>query len=679
MVRDAGGRGLMSELLLELYVEEIPALMQEKARQSYHSIFERKLKEQDIEDFTLETHIGPRRFALFAKNLPDKIKSKKIEVKGPKTSAPKQAVEGFCKSNNIDVSDLVVKEVKGQECYFYENETGERSIDSLLPAIIQETISEYIWPKSMFWNNYKIKFVRPLLNILCVLDDKVLDFTYGHLKANNHTFGHRFAKYKKIEVKNIDDYKKSLENNHVTLAREDRKNQIRQGIEDLESKHNFKVELDERLLEEVAGLNENVRVLAGKISEKFMHLPPEILSTSMKSHQRFFSCRDSNGDFAPYFVFVSNVVDADSKEIIFGNEKVLSARLADGLYFYNQDRKKSLEERIDALDKLVFHEKLGSMKDKVHRLKKMAEFIAPENKELHKAALLCKSDLATEIVGEFPELQGLMGYYYSLEENLGQNLASYIGNHYKPVGVKDLPEKGFSELALIDKIDSLVGLMLAGERASGSKDPYGLRRYALGIVRIMLDGVEINLRKLVEYSSNLFNIKDKSGIDNVLDFIQERLKNYWKDEYSQDVINSVVDFAVEDNMVLIYKKLQALGDFVSREDAKELLSIHRRISNIIVDFSSQEFSSSLFDTKEEKALEKSYLEISPEIEKSIEDRDFTDVFEKLLSFKKPLSDFFENILVNDENIEKSNNRKALLKSIDNLFNRIANFSQLNKI
>lgn len=669
----------MSELLLELYAEEIPALMQEKARSSYHEIFEKKLKEAGIDSFNIVSNVGPRRISFFLTNLPKSLESKKTELKGPKVGAPDPAIEGFCKSNNISRKDLVIKEVKGQECYFLLKESGKREMTQILPKIITETIGDYVWPKSMCWGDYEMRFVRPLLNILCLFDGKLLDLEYGHLKSSDYTFGHRFTKYEKIRVGNIDDYKNALKASHVILSREERLEIIKSEVLKIEKEHKVTVDMPPKLLEEVAGLNEHVRVLIGKISDKFMHLPSEILTTSMRSHQRFFSCSDGKGGFAPYFVFVSNVVDADAKEIVSGNEKVLSARLADALYFYEQDQKTDLSTRVNDLGKLVFHEKLGSMKDKVKRLEKLSAFVKPGDKDLEKAAMFCKSDLTTEMVGEFPELQGVMGCYYAKLEGLNDRVANYIGNHYKPVGLSDMPDKDAMELALIDKVDSLTSLMIAGERATGSKDPYALRRYALGIIRIILEGIDINLVEMVEHSAGTLKEWSESCISDIIQFIEDRLKNYWKDQYRHDLINAVVDFDKEDNLLLVKKKIDALQNFVSKNEANDLLSIYLRISNIIGDNLLTKVQENLLKASEEKALYNKYLEVEPVAIKLMENCEYGKVFDLILSLKDPLTNFFDNVLVNDDDLAIAANRKALLGNIYNLFQGIANFNHLSNL
>lgn len=679
----------MSELILELYTEEIPALMQRPAEEEYKRIFEKAFVNAQIEYSLLEVHIGPRRVAVHIDGLPAKLPAKNIELKGPKVGAPDMAIEGFCKANNISKNDLVIKNLGAGECYFYEYTTKEQPITEILPQILVSSINEYSWPKSMYWGDYSIKWVRPLLNVMCILDSKILPLEYGHLSSNNFSFGHRFIANQKFTVENWGDYLTKLKKSFVVLSRADRTNLIKAGIESIEKEHNLFVEIDSRLLEEISGLAEHISVLIGKIPEKFMHLPSEILVTSMRTHQRYFPTKFKDGKFAPYFVFVSNLPGDDLSGVVSGNEKVLSARLSDAIYFYNQDKKRSLEDRVEDLKSVLFHAKLGTIFDKSQRLVAIAEFLQSGNKDLARSALLCKADLVTEAVGEFPELQGIMGSYYALEAGANAEVVDAIRNHYRPLGNDDeVPAGTAAYLALADKIDSLVGLMLAGERATGSKDPYALRRYALSIIKIIVENKlgGIKLRNLITHVIELYDLSLRgAGGDtaiHIIQFIEERLKHWIVASHldaspNDGLVNAAIDLSLEDDLVITINKLKTLDSMMKSSEGEILLQLYRRVSKILGDEkTAANIDESKFKADEEKSLYAAIRNILPEIESALKSKDFTAALSNLCSLNDPISKFFDNVMVNDPDTEIANNRKAILKLMADVFGKIANFERM---
>jgi len=660
----------MAELLLELYTEEIPAMMQKAVEKGFEDIYNKALSAESIDYTHLKTYIGPRRITLHIDGLQEELEAQNIEIKGPKSTAPDSAIDGFCRSKGIGRDSLVIK----GECYFYEKKIEARSLKSVLPKIIVENIGKYVWPKSMYWGDYKVKWVRPLLNILCILDGEILALEYAHLKANNKSFGHRFADYNAFEVKSFADYKEQLHTKHVILDRAERLELISTSIKKLEAKHNIQAFDEPKLLEEVAGLNEHINVLVGEIDKRFLHIPPEALVSSMKTHQKFFPCKDATNGFAPYFIFVSNVPGADNNEIIRGNEKVLSARLADALYFYEQDQKTPLKDR--DLSKIVFHANIGTMQDKVGRLIHLAEYFDKGNEDLVRAASLCKSDLVSEMVGEFPELQGIMGDYYAKQEGENKEIALAIRDHYKPMGTDDLPKGLAAKLALIDKIDSLVGLMVAGERATGSKDPFALRRMALGIIRIILaEKLDVNLTAIVDLNYTSFATSSDIKPEIIL-FIEDRLKNYYKDTYDTQVIRAAIDLSLEDNILITDLKLRFLDEFSKSQSGLELIEVYRRVTNILSDEKFDKIDVTLFNNTHEKNLYNKLLGIIPNVKASIGSSDFSKAFNQILDLKTPLTSFFDNVMVNDNDPIIAQNRKAMLFELSNLFKQIAHFEYL---
>lgn len=669
----------MSDLILELYIEEIPAFMQSPARQSYQDIFTEIFAKNDIKYKALDVYVSSRRITLHISNISSTISAKAIELRGPKVEAPENAINGFCYANNITKDVLVKQLVKDQEYYFYKSQIPEQKVSDLLPLILPEAINTHKWPKSMYWGDYDLKWVRPLKNIMCILNGKVLDFSFYHLKSNDITFGHHFMAYNEIRVSSFEDYEKNLRENFVILSREERKHVIETSISKITMEKSLVIKDDPKLIEEVVGIVEYPNVLLGKINDKFMHIPSEILVTAMRNHQRYFALYNKDGSFAPYFLFVSNIVTNNPENIISGNEKVLSARLSDSAFFYKQDQLLSLKTRVESLANVIFHAKLGSMKNKVDRITALAKFIDKENTDLHLAALLCKGDLATEIVSEFPELQGIIGGYYARIEGHNEKVVYAISNHYKPEGLEDKPPEGIGAmLALIDKIDSLVSLYHAGERSTGSKDPYALRRYALGIIRIIIDNkISLNMGDIVSYILSMFNASDNIKIE-VLEFLEGRLNSYLKGFVSLDVINATINLSKNSNILVSYNKALTLDRFIKTESGKNLVHAYKRANNIIGENVSSNLSvdENILKEESEKNLFYAVNEVGKKLENLINLQDFNASLELLASLLLPVNSFFDNVTVNDSDTQLANNRIAILKKAVSNFNKFANFSEI---
>lgn len=668
----------MSDLILELYIEEIPAFMQSVAQKSYHDIFTQIFAKNDINYEDLNIYVSSRRIAVHIAGIDSTIADKSVEIRGPKIDAPAPAIEGFCKSNNITKDALTTKVIKDQEYYFYSSTMPQQKVSDILPSILPEAIAAHKWPKSMYWGNYDLKWIRPLKNIMCLLDGKILEFTFHHLKSNDITFGHHFMAYNELKISSFEDYKAKLQENFVILSADDRKIMIQNGLTKIAGEKNLILKSDERLIEEVTGIVEYPNVLLGKINNKFMDIPSEILVTAMRNHQRYFALYNKDGSFAPYFLFVSNIITENPDNIIAGNEKVLSARLSDSAFFYKQDQLTSLEARVDSLSSVIFHAKLGSIKEKVERIVAISKFMDKDNLSLHKAALLCKGDLTTEIVSEFPELQGIMGGYYAKIEGYSDDIASAISSHYKPEGLDDKSPIGTGAiLALIDKLDSLVSLYHAGERSTGSKDPYALRRYALGIIRIIIDNkISLNIGDLISYSASLVkandNIKSK-----ILEFLEGRMQSYLKNLFAFDIINATINLAKDPYILESYNKAAALDKFLKTDASSELLSAYRRANNIL---SNSQISGSIDELLLKEPSEKALFEVSKaagsKIDSLIEIGDLFAALEVLASLLAPINSFFDNVTVNDSDLKLANNRIALLASVVSNFNKLADFSEI---
>ena len=672
----------MSELLLELCSGEIPAMMQQKAAIAYKDIFTKYFIDNAIKFDQIDVYVGPRRLTIHATGVATKLAAITKELKGPKISAPQSAIDGFCRSNNITAEELKRTEIKGVELYVYEQKTPEQNTKDILLDSLHIPISEYVWPKSMYWGRYKIKWVRPLQNILCIFDTETIPFEYGHITANNQCYGHRFMAPEAHAVSSFVNYKKILKNSFVVLDSADRKKYIQDGLVKETKKLDLIIKEDPVLLEEVIGLVEYPQVLVGKIDQKFLSVPSEILVNAMRTHQKYFSLFDKDGNFAPYFLFVSNIVSTDTDVVVSGNEKVLSARLADALYFYNQDLKTSLQTKAQRLDKVIFHAKLGSVREKTLRLAEIVKFIDPSNKHAVQAALLCKSDIVSEVVDEFPTLQGIMGYYYAKAELLGSEVAVAIRDHYKPQGPADhCPTNTSAILALADKMDSLCGLMLAGEKPSGSKDPFALRRQALGIIRIILENkIPINLLSLVVFVANEYKgklaVRDELK-QQIISFLEERLKYFFKDHYEVAVITSVLDLNIESDLIEVQSKLQAIKEFLSSIDGDNLLIAYKRASNILGTTELQgKIDESAFISEHEIALFSIVNICDGEITESIASKNYTESLQLLAAMRDPISKFFDNVMVKDKDAIVANNRMLLLAKVRHVFDKIANFDKL---
>ncbi|CAO3442711.1 Glycyl-tRNA synthetase beta chain (EC 6.1.1.14) [Azospirillum argentinense] len=503
----------MPELLIEFFSEEIPARMQARAADDLKRLVTEKLAANGLTFASAEAHSTPRRLALAIDGLAERTADVREEKKGPRVGSPEQAVAGFLKSAGLTSLDQCEQRDTGKGVfYFAVAEKKGRATAEVLAEIIPAVMGDFPWPKSMRWGTGTVRWVRPLHSIIALFGGAVLEGSFdlggaqGKLVFGNSTRGHRFLSPDAFTVADFADYKAKLRAAHVVLDRAERKAKIKADAEALAAQEGLTLSPDDGLLEEVAGLVEWPVALVGTIDEKFMDVPSEVLITSMRTHQKYFALLDKAGKMAPRFVVVANTVTADGgKAIVAGNERVLRARLSDAKFFWDQDRKTKLEDRVSKLGAITFHAKLGTVAEKVTRVQVLAAEIAraigADADAATRAALLSKADLVTEVVGEFPEVQGIMGRYYALGEGENPAVAEAIAEHYKPLGPSDsCPTAPVSvAVALADKLDTLVGFFAIDEKPTGSKDPYALRRAALGIIRLILEnGLRLNLKRIID-------------------------------------------------------------------------------------------------------------------------------------------------------------------------------------
>ena len=676
----------MADLILELFSEEIPARMQAKAESDLGAALEKALGEAGLNWAALETASGPRRLTVFVDGLSDRSADVKEERKGPKVGAPDKAVEGFLRGAGLsDISQAEVRsDPKKGDFYVAVIETPGRDATDIIAEAVPAIIRGFHWPKSMRWGTGELRWVRPLQRIVCVLDGKVVPFEVDGIASGNETEGHRVHGRGPFRVTSRKDYESQLEGQgHVRLTRDARREVILSGIETVCAEAGLEWIEDKGLLEEVVGLAEWPVVVLGDMDPAFLSLPPEVIQLSMRTHQKYFAVNDrKTGKLAPHFIVVANIEATDGgKKLAEGNSRVLSARLDDGRFFWEKDKATPLEEMAKKLSTIAFKAELGSLGDKVERVAALARVLAPKvgaDPDLaERAARLAKADLVSEMVGEFPELQGVMGRYYALEAGEPETVADAIRDHYKPQGPSDsVPSDPVGiAVALADKLDTLVGFWAIDEKPTGSKDPFALRRAALGVVRIVLENeVRLKLQTDAEASNDL------------LSFFADRLKQYLRDQGQRhDLIDAV--FALgEDDLVLITRRVEALGAFLETEDGANLLAGYKRAANILkAEEKKGDLPSDLSvndaliarGPAEEQALGKALAEVEAAIAAPLAAEDFTGAMAELARLRAPVDAFFEAVMVNDADPAVRANRLALLTQIRDTLHRVADFSRID--
>ncbi|HYD98063.1 MAG TPA: glycine--tRNA ligase subunit beta, partial [Alphaproteobacteria bacterium] len=568
----------MAELLIELFSEEIPARMQAKAAEDFQRLVTARLGAAGIAFGRAEAHVTPRRLALMVDGLPVQQAATEEERRGPRVGAPQAALDGFLKGAGVTLEQCEQRDTGKGVFYFAVLRKEGRATAEVLPELLAAAIQEMPWPKSMRWGGYAFRWVRPLHRILAVFDGRPLAGGFGlgdrdrapcfvadgakaDLPYGSVTAGHRFLSSGRIEVTGFADYAAKLRAAHVILDREERKALVRAEAERLAAAEGLALVDDPGLLEEVAGLVEWPVLFTGRIDEQFMDVPPEVLITSMRTHQRYFALRRPDGALAPRFVVAANMVPRDEgRTIVAGNERVLRARLSDAKFFWDQDRKQRLEDRLPALKEIVFHKELGTLAERVGRLRALAADIAgrigADAAKVERAAALCKADLVTGMVGEFPELQGVMGRYYAEAQGEDAPVAQAIAEHYSPLGPSDrCPTAPVSvAVALAEKIDTLAGFFGIDERPTGSKDPYALRRAALGTIRLIVEnGLRLPLRAVFAAALGRYAERGaapaEAAVPNLLDFFADRLKVALREKgVRHDLIDAVFSLGGEDDL-----------------------------------------------------------------------------------------------------------------------------------
>ncbi|MGY0790691.1 glycine--tRNA ligase subunit beta [Azospirillum argentinense] len=693
----------MPELLIEFFSEEIPARMQARAADDLKRLVTEKLAANGLTFASAEAHSTPRRLALVIDGLPERTADVREEKKGPRVGSPEQAVAGFLKSAGLTSLDQCEQRDTGKGIfYFAVTEKKGRPTAEVLAEIIPAVMGDFPWPKSMRWGTGTVRWVRPLHSIIALFGGAVLEGSFdlggaqGKLAFGNSTRGHRFLSPDAFTVESFADYKAKLRTAHVVLDRAERKAKIKADAEALAAQEGLTLSPDDGLLEEVAGLVEWPVALVGTIDEKFMDVPSEVLITSMRTHQKYFALLDKAGTMAPRFVVVANTVTADGgKAIVAGNERVLRARLSDAKFFWDQDRKTKLEDRVSKLGAITFHAKLGTVAEKVTRVQVLAAEIAraigADADAATRAALLSKADLVTEVVGEFPEVQGIMGRYYALGEGENPAVAEAIAEHYKPLGPSDsCPTAPVSvAVALADKLDTLVGFFAIDEKPTGSKDPYALRRAALGIIRLILEnGLRLNLTQLFKAAHGAYTVGGFAAADGVatdlMAFFADRLKVTLRDQgVRHDLVDAVFALGGEDDLVRLLARVKALQTFVGSEEGANLLAAYKRASNIVRieekkdgKAYDQPVDPALLTLAEEKDLYGALSGAGETARPLLAKEDFTGTMAALARLRGPVDAFFDKVTVNAEQADLRANRLRLLSQIRATLNAVADFSRI---
>jgi glycyl-tRNA synthetase beta chain len=719
----------MAELLLELFSEEIPARMQIRARDDLARLLGNALSEAGLEYKDIKTFATPRRLTAMVEGLPARSPDIREERKGPRVDAPEAALKGFLKAAGLSSVDQAEKRDDKKGAYYVALiEKPGRATSEVIAGIVPEIIRGFPWPKSMRWGSGRLRWVRPLHSILCLLDGKVVELEIDGIESGKETRGHRFMAPEPISVKGFADYRKKLREAKVILDGEERPRLIVEQARALAKKHGLSLVEDETLLAENAGLTEWPVVLMGTFDEDFLSVPPEVLATSMKAHQKCFSLRNKGGELANRFILVANLEAEDGgKAIVAGNERVIAARLSDAKFFFEQDRKIMLPDRVLKLKEIVFHEKLGSQYERVQRVWRLAREIAPlvgaDPDLAERAAILAKADLVSGMVGEFPELQGVMGRYYALDQEENPSVADAIAAHYKPLGPSDdVPREPVAiAVALADKLDMLVGFWAIDEKPTGSKDPYALRRAALGVIRIVLEnGLTIELRKILrdtsirlrgqwlgsdsDLVSELLELPANTAADDsslsttvatdtfrlaiidvegLLAFFADRLKVHLREQGARhDLVDAV--FALGgDDLLMIVRRVEALGRFLETEDGANLLTGTKRAINILRMEEKKDArvydeppDPKLFKRIEEKALAKAVDEVEKAAAAAVAREDFEAAMAEMAKLRKPVDEFFDHVTVNATEAGLRANRLRLLNRIRATTLTVADFSKI---
>lgn len=687
----------MSRYLLEIGVEEIPSDYIQTTKNQLKEKFQKLVDENKLTVDEIRVESTPRRFAVFLENINASNSDSLISVKGPSAAIaydengnPNKPLLGFLKGQGAEVSDVVIKDYNGSDYVYIEKKEESKSVAQVLKENVYDLVKSINFKRSMRWGGKSIRWARPIRYFVSILDDKILEFDAEGITVSNVTRGHRTLGEDKIVIDSIDNYEKLLRDNYVILSYKDRRDTIIRGLNKINMEKGGEYMHDEDLLDEVINIVEYPTVLAGDIDTKYLELPKEVIITPMKDHQRYFPVLDENENLLPYFLLVRNGDDNHGENVVLGNKKVLVARLEDAKFFYEIDTAKDLEEYVEELRNLTFFEGLGSMYQKTQRLVDLSAKYQQElnlgediKEDLKRAAYLSKADLVTKMVIEFTELQGTMGKIYALNSKENERVANAIEEQYMPTSAGgDLPKTITGiVLSIADKIDSIVGLYAIGKYVTGSQDPFGLRRQALGLINIILENnIDVDLKDLINDSLIVYTEENELPFDydqtmaKTIEFIKDRLKNMLiDDEFRYDIVNSVIN-SEQANILRIYQRVKATSEFV--EENEDALSYFNRINNLAKENNLTEIDSNLLENELEN---KFYEQIT-----SIENR----AFQSSEDYKQELknvadtaivgNDYLDNTMINVEDEAVKNNRLAMLNNLSQRIKKVFDINQIVK-
>ena len=685
----------MSEFFLELFSEEIPANLQRNARNTLLESFQKLFEEKQILFKKSSSFSTPNRLLVLFEGLSKEITQKAEEIKGPNINAPEKAIEGFLRSNQINKKNLLKKKIEKGEFYFFKKPSIKINTIDLIEEYTPIILDKLQWKKSMKWGNHSLNWARPLKSILAVFDNKSLSFKFHHLVCSNTTFVDKEFEDKKKIFKNFNSYKNFFKQSGIIINHIQRKEFIIKEIDKISNKKNFTIEANNKLLDEVTDIVEQPNIIVCKFDQKFLNIPKEILIITMQYHQKYFPTFDKKGKITDEFLVVANNKDKEGY-IKLGNERVVDARLSDAQFFWEKNKSQNLVKQVSKLKTMNYFKGLGSYFDKIQRMRKLGGMISDElligKDQVELSASICKVDLISDLVGEFPELQGIMGGYFAVEQGFDKEIALAVSEHYLPTGLDSItPKKPFSiALALTDKIDTLVGFFGINEKPTSSKDPYALRRSALGVIKLLIDNnKEFKIKDLISYSASLhkdqgFELLNDLSQKELAEFLMDRLKYYMKEKkIRNDISEASISSHGVDNMNKIYRKALALNSFINKEIGEDIITSYKRASNILdteLKNSDLEISNTtdpgIFKNDYEKNLLKKINELRKYFMNINKDENYTESLTNLAGAKKVIIEFFDNVKVNDEDVNIKKNRLELLQMLCRTFDNYINFSNI---
>jgi len=689
----------MPDLFLELFSEEIPSNLQKNARnnllQNFKDFFE---QEKIIHKSEGKVFSTPNRLIILFDRIDTEIHRKSEYIRGPNINAPEKALDGFIKSNKIEKKNIFEKQTEKGKFYFFKKPAKKIQTIDLLNKNIPDLLRKIYWKKSMKWGDFDLYWGRPLKSILAIFGNIKLNFKFHHLHSSNSTFLDKEFEEKTKVFSSYKLYESYFKKSGIIIDHNKRKKFIEKKLSKISKNKSLEIKINDKLLDEVTNIVESPKILNCKFDQKFLKIPKEILIITMQHHQKYFPTFDKKNNLTNNFLVVANTKDLKGF-IKLGNERVVEARLNDAQFFWQKNKSKSLVKQVSELKKINYFKGLGTYFDKIQRMRKLSSLISDEllisKEKIEIASSICKVDLLSDLVGEFPELQGVMGGYFATAQGFDKDICLAISEHYLPTSLENrIPKKSYSiALSLTDKLDTLVGFFGIELKPSSSKDPYALRRSAIGLIRLLLENKkEFKIRDLINYSTLLyheqkFEFDTKAIQKDLIEFLNDRLKNYMKEKgIRQDIIEAAISSYNIDQILKIYNKAVVLNKFISKEIGKDIISSYKRASNILsneLKDKSIELNNStepdLFKNKYEKNLYTKINEIRKYFTNVNKDENYENSLKILASTKKEIFEFFDNVIVNDENEFIKKNRLELLQMLCKAFDNYIDFSSIGSL